>query len=322
MRRIALLLCVMVMAPLTAARAAILADQPYHIAYQGRLATEVTIDGKGPFHFLIDTASSRSLMFEHVRAALGLTRSSSPPLTIYGMNNIGEAMPVRASLGLGGETVRGLTLGVLPDASMLGGPDGILGTDFLSHYLVVLDRGAMRVKLLSPGSATARDFKGWTQARLVARRLKDFPIDFWYVQTRFNEHRLTALFDLGSAVTMLNWQAAEKLGIPESRFSALGPPPELLQDVLGKNAPAVKLDGVDIAVDGGRRWDGQFALIANAPVFDYFDLDEGPAAIIGLGLLGGNSLAIDFAGGHLYVGAPDADTSLAFGQPVSLSHFL
>ena len=51
------------------------AEQPYRIASYGRLVTEVYVNGQGPFTFLIDTASSRSLIFEHVRQKLGLARS-------------------------------------------------------------------------------------------------------------------------------------------------------------------------------------------------------------------------------------------------------
>lgn len=323
MRKLFLALLLALAAPGGAAQARILADQPYRIGYHDRLATDVYIDGKGPFNFLIDTASSRTLIFEHVRAALDLKQSQTSLLTIYGINDVGSAVPVRpGGVSVGGETVKGLTLGVLPDNNTVGEPDGILGTDFLSHYFVVLDRGAMRLKLLTPGSASARDFKGWSAADLTARPLKNFPIEFWYLDTRFNDRRLTALFDLGSAMTMLNWQAAEKLGVEQKRFAAFGPPPELLQDVLGKDAPAVKLYGLDVTVGGNKSWDRQDAMVADAPVFNYFDLDEKPAAIVGLGLLGGNSLAIDFAGGHLYVGPAGADTSLATGEPVPLSHFL
>ena len=42
--------------------------------------------------------------------------------------------------------------------------------------------------------------------------------------------------------------------------------------------------------------------MADAPVFDYFDLDEQAAAIVGPGLLRDTSLAIDFAGQRLYIG--------------------
>jgi len=276
------------------------AEQPYRIGFNGRIATDVYIDGKGPYNFLIDTASSRSLMFEHVRKELNLGQSQPQFLKIYGINDVGEAMPVKPkTLQVAGESVPGMVMGVLPDQGK--GPDGVLGTDFLSRYFVVLDRGAMRFRLLEPGSGSSRAFDDWTAATLTSRPFKNFDIRFWYLDTRFNDKKLSALFDLGAAMTMLNWQAAEKLGVHQSRFAANGPPPEILQDILGKSAPAVQLFGLDVRMYS-RQWNQQNAIVADAPVFDYFDLEEKPAAIVGLGLLGNNSLAIDFQGGKLFVG--------------------
>jgi predicted aspartyl protease len=283
------------------ARAALPAEQPYRIAYQGRLATDVYIDGQGPFNFLIDTASSRSLIFQHVQSRLGLAQSQPKLLTVYGINDVAQATPVKpGEVTVAGETMRDMTLAVLPDVG-INGPDGILGTDFLARYVVVLDRAAMRLKLLAPGADAARNYRNWTGMPLTPRRLKNLPVQFWYLKTSFNETRLTALFDLGAVMTMLNWQAAERLGIQQRRYMQYGPPPEELQDVLGKRAPALRVTGMTITLNG-RSWRDQFVMVADAPVFDYFDLDEHPAAIVGLDLLGANSLAIDFAAGRLYVG--------------------
>jgi hypothetical protein len=47
--------------PASQAWATLPAEQPYRIAHNGRLVTDVYIDGQGPFAFLIDSASSRSL---------------------------------------------------------------------------------------------------------------------------------------------------------------------------------------------------------------------------------------------------------------------
>lgn len=276
------------------------AEQPYRIGYHGRLVTDVYIDGKGPFAFLIDTASSRTLMFEHVRKALGLAQSQSRLLTVYGLNDVSQALPVRpGALAVAGENLSGLTLGVLPDDA--DSPDGVLGTDVLARYFVVLDRAGMRLRLLPPGSDSDREFITWSRAPLTARPLKNFDIRFWYLDARFNDRGIPALLDLGAAMTMLNWQAAERLGVRQQSYAAFGPPPAILQDVLGKKAPAVKLYGLDVALRG-RAWKNQFAMVADAPVFDYFDLEEKPAAIVGLDLLGDNSLAIDFQGGNLFVG--------------------
>jgi hypothetical protein len=275
------------------------AEQPYRIADSGRPVTDVYIDGKGPFTFLIDTASSRSLIFEHVRGALKLTQSQPGRLTVYGINDVADVMAVKpGELRVAGEAIRGLTLGVLPDSNM-SGLDGILGVDVLSRYFVVLDRRTMRVKLLAPGAESARPYAGWAEAQLTPHALKALPIQFWYLKTRFNDLHVTALFDLGADTTMINWEAAERLGLRRHNFTA--PPPALLQDVLGKDAPAVRLLDLDVGLPG-KSWEKQWAIVADAPAFSYFDLDEKPAAIVGPGLLRDNSLAIDFAGQRLFVG--------------------
>jgi hypothetical protein len=287
--------------PVSQAGATLPAEQPYRIAQHGRLVTDVYINGQGPFAFLIDSASSRSLIFEHVRKQLGLTQSQPALLTVYGINDVGNALPVKPGvLRVAGEEIRNLTLGVLPDSESAG-PDGVLGTDVLAKYFVVLDRGAMRIKFLPPGEDSARDFADWAQTSLVPRPLKNFPIQFWYLKTRFNDRTITSLFDLGAGTTMMNWEAAERLGLNRHSFATYGPPPLALQDVLGKRAPAVQLLGLEVRLSG-RYWSKQTAIASDAPIFGYFDLDEHPAAIVGPGLLSNNSLAIDFAGQRLFIG--------------------
>jgi len=250
MRRIGVLIALLtLLAPASPAWATLPAEQPYRISHHGRLATDVYINGQGPFAFLIDSASSRSLIFEHVRKQLGLTQSQPALLTVYGINDVANALPVRpASLRVAGEEIRNLTLGVLPDME-IAGPDGVLGTDVLANYFVVLDRGAMRIKFLPPGEDSARDYADWAQTALVPRPLKNFPIQFWYLKARFNDRTITSLFDLGAGTTMMNWDAAERLGLRRHSFS--GPPPLALQDVLGKRAPAVQLLDLEVRLFRG-----------------------------------------------------------------------
>ena len=61
------------------AKAALPAEQPYSFDRHGRLLTTVYLDGQGPFQFVIDSASSRSLMFEHVRQRLNLSPVPAGP---------------------------------------------------------------------------------------------------------------------------------------------------------------------------------------------------------------------------------------------------
>jgi predicted aspartyl protease len=288
------------------ARATLPAEQPYRIAPYGRLTTDVYVNGQGPFSFLIDTASSRTLIFEHVRQKLNLPQSQPDHLLVYGINDVAAALPVKPdSVSVAGEEIHGLTLAVLPDSEP-NEPDGVLGVDVLARYFVVLDRSTMRLKLLPPGSDSAKPYLDWAEAQLTSHALRNFPISFWYLGARFNEHRFTTLFDLGAGTTMMNWDAAEELGLHKRDFDHYGPPPDQLQDVLGKRSPAVRLMNLEVGLPG-KSWNKQLAIVADAPVFGYFDLEEKPAAIVGPGLLGDTSLAIDFAGGKLYLG-PTLDT--------------
>src|ERR1700752_2092634 len=75
--------------------AADLAKLPYRIGADGRVSTDVFLDGRGPYSFVLDTASSRTMLFEHLRQQLGLTPADTDMLKVYAMNNIGTAMPVK-----------------------------------------------------------------------------------------------------------------------------------------------------------------------------------------------------------------------------------
>ena len=281
--------------------AASAAEQPYRIADYGGLFTDVMIDGQGPFSFLIDTGASNSLMFEHVRQTLKLAQSQPRPLMVYGVNDVTSAVPVKpAALRIGSEQVRNLTMGVLPDRAA-GQGDGVLGLDILERYFVVLDRATMRLKLLTPGSAATSPYRDWTAVPITPRALKSMPIHFWYLSVRFNERRFTSLFDLGGGTTLLNWDAGNELGVRKKDFSRYGPPPEDLQDILGNTAPALRVMNIEMALPG-MIWSWQTAIVADAPAFGYFDLNQVPAAIVGPGLLHNTSLAIDFSAGRLYLG--------------------
>src|ERR1700759_2858313 len=124
------------------------ADLPYRIGGDGRVSTDVFVDGQGPFSFLLDTASSRTMLFDHLRQRLNLAPSEAGRLKVYAMNNIGTAVPVKPrELRLADQRVTGLTLGVLPDdvhpPEGVATADGILGMDALANYFLMMDHDAL-----------------------------------------------------------------------------------------------------------------------------------------------------------------------------------
>lgn len=293
----------LVLAALAApARATTLAgEQSYHIAYSDRLVTDVFVNGRGPFIFLIDTASSRTVIFEHVRKAIGLNYSSLDPITVYGLNDAISAHAAKPdTIHVAGIDVKGITMGILPDVAQRGDPDGVLGTDILARYFVVLDRKTMQFHLLDRDSAQARAYAGWSSVPLQLRPLKTLPVEFWFMTVKYNDHPVSTLLDLGAGLTLLNWDAANQMDVLKKNFTKYGPPPAEVRDVLGKVAPAVVVKGVAIRMPD-HAWYKQELLVSDAPVFDFLEMSERASAILGPGLLKDNSLAIDFQGGRLYL---------------------
>ena len=141
---------------------------------------------------------------------------------------------------------------------------------------------------------------------MTAEPLKNMSIRFWYLEASFNDHNFSSLFDLGASFTLINWSAAEVLGVHKRDYMAKAIPPDDLQDVLGKTSPAVRVDGVTVRLPG-KRWDNHLVVASDAPIFAYLNTEDRPAAIVGFNLFGNKSLAIDFAGGRLFIG-PEAKT--------------
>ncbi len=293
-------------------KADVVADLPYRIDADGRVSTDVFVNGKGPFSFIVDTASSRTMLFEHVREQLGLKASAPDQLKIYAMNSMGSATPVKPDeLRLDNARFTGLTMGVLPDdtrpvESTLT-TDGILGMDTLSRYVLVMDHDTLRLKLLDPGDPDGAVYRRWPSERLTPHHIKDSDITLWWLDAEFGGKSVTALLDMGSGITMINWNAAEKLGLSISRFSK-AKVPQTVRDALGTVEPVIVIAGLSISL-GRREFPVKTVIVANAAVFRYFAVDDRAAAIIGSALLRTNSLAIDFGRRRVYIGPTTIPTN-------------
>jgi len=301
-----LFLCFAAVEP-TRATAGALVDQSYDIGYGDRLTTKVFIDGKGPFDFLIDTASSRTIIYERARAQVGLVPVNNERIVVYGLNGVVNAPAVRlAELRISGERVRELTIAALPNP---GGdseePDGILGLDVLERYFIALDRPEQRLRLFPRASGAPEPYSRWPYVPLKHQKPKRFPFGFWYVDGQYAELErgttpAATLFDLGAGITIINWQTAYRFKLRKWQLTDRNPTEQQVRDGLGKESPVARLDGLWISI-GDRNWFIQPALIADAPVFGLLDIGGEPAAIIGPGLLKDESLAVDFENQRLYI---------------------
>jgi len=114
---------------------------PLTIDARGGIVVSVSVDGTGPFRFLLDTGSSRSIVADSLAHDLRApVVAKSEVVTTTGSD---MRLVVRlASVALAGARVAGVLAPVLPDAQLAAaGPDvrGVLGQDFLSAFNYTLD---------------------------------------------------------------------------------------------------------------------------------------------------------------------------------------
>jgi aspartyl protease len=106
----------------------------------GRPVVEVTIDGKGPYRFILDTGAHMTVIDEAVNEELSLPESESP---------MGPAVRIGA-LRFGEIAVQGLVAAVRPLHGLLQGdnaPRGVLSAASFPGYLLVLDFPGRRIAL-------------------------------------------------------------------------------------------------------------------------------------------------------------------------------
>jgi predicted aspartyl protease len=123
-------------------------DVPFTIGEDGLIAVAASVNGRGPFRFLLDTGSNRSAVSPRLAAELRLEPVAKTTLVTLGHQRAGDAARIE-SLTLGNLTVRDLRVPLLTDGELdaLGaGLDGVIGQDVLSDYNYTLDYRRSRLR--------------------------------------------------------------------------------------------------------------------------------------------------------------------------------
>ncbi|HYC06160.1 MAG TPA: retropepsin-like aspartic protease [Azospirillaceae bacterium] len=174
---------------------------------------------------------------------------------------------------------------------------GILGADVLSRYTVEVDLAGGRLVLHAPGRPPAPNGAAWAEAALTL-----VPSRVPVVQPRIGAIPVTAIIDTGARRTTINWTAAMALGLAPTVRNA-PPAPGGQADPLAPSLPkrqenrasAVAYSFLTLTL-GTAQWKNVTLTIADLPIFKELGLEEQPAAVIGMDLLGARRFVIDFAG--------------------------
>lgn len=129
-----------------------------------RMTVDVALQGKGPYRFLIDTGSQRTVVSTALAGNLGL--AAGPQVRVVGMAGEDRVPTAKVdTLGFGSRELYDLVVPLLENRHI--GADGILGTDSLQDQRVLLDSAHNTIAL-----GNARDLGGNNGYEIVVRARK------------------------------------------------------------------------------------------------------------------------------------------------------
>jgi hypothetical protein len=236
-----------------------------------RMTVEVHLNGRGPYHFLVDSGADSSAV------GLNIARDLSLPLgtkaILHGTTSSAEVDRVMVNeLSLGQSTIRDLEIPALREEDL--GGQGMIGIDALVHQRLMMDFEARVIKA-EDARTPAKFLDG--EIVVTARRRRG-----QLILTEVKAARLPveAVIDTGSEITIGNTALRKKLmpGNPHSfvtitAVGVTGVPMELQLARVGElQVGSILLRDVPMA-------------FADVAPFEMFGLSKEPAILLGTDLL-------------------------------------
>ena len=256
-----------------------------------RMAVPVSVNGQGPFYFVVDTGANRTSIAASLAARLGLPRG--PDVVVHGIVSA-ELTPTAQvdTLTVGPTRFRRMDMPLFSRNRL--GADGLLGVDALGAFRLVFEMAEGRLVMALSERTTA-----WGAGRASRLRRTGFVrgrqrfgqltvVDVWVEGVR-----VVAFVDSGSQYTIGNMALFEAVGArrPELAGSGLGVP---IIGVTGQRSrgQVATMRRIDL---GGRDLFDTPVIFADLHAFDIWGLTDRPALLLGADLIGRmRFVALDF----------------------------
>ena len=273
------------------------------IAYDGgnRLTLPVTLAGQGPFRFIVDTGSERTVLSRQLALRLGL--ASAGQARVVGMADAVMADLFRLEgIGLGQIALGGATVPVFEQGD-IGGP-GLIGINSLENHRLVIDFRAqtMDIRLSEPTRRRRADPEFDRDVIVVtARRLAGRMI---LSNATLGGRRIDIVIDTGAQSSVGNL-ALRRLSLRQPGQRRGGLVPGVLRSVTGQTL-AVEHGQIARITLAGVDFNDLPVAYADSPAFAVLGLLERPALLLGMDALSlFDRIAIDFTNRRVTFDLPD-----------------
>ncbi len=252
-----------------------------------RMTVPVLINGEGPFNFIIDTGSDRTVISTELADRLRLP--SSTKARVHAMSGAADVRMVKInSVQVATNKIRHVKAPALSKANL--GADGLLGVDSLENLRVSLDflTGQMYVAPSSAPEAPRPADAGDTIVVTARTRLGQLVM----VDADANNERLWVVVDTGAQNSIGNFQMRRML-LRQQKMQTLQP--VTMIDVLGRSTTADYTLVKSLRIGGVNIGNAAVAFVDAHP-FSLFGLKKRPAMMLGMeSLRAFRMVTIDFS---------------------------
>jgi predicted aspartyl protease len=166
--------------------------------------TDVKINGKGPYNFVVDTGASQTALSQKVARDLGLSVITSTIMHgVGGSGKVDSKIYRLDRLQIGEISVKDLPVGTFDDPLVSQLADGIIGTSMLADYVVTINYPDSRIELTHKPAATADAIPVWYFSNMLL------------LPTDINTQHGNLIVDTGAITTVLSLEMANAMGITE-----------------------------------------------------------------------------------------------------------
>ena len=247
-----------------------------------RLTVPVSIEGKGPFSFVVDTGAERTVLSEAIAAHLGLEADENVELiSIAGTTRVDTVYVPQMTMGK--KEYGGLIAPVLREEHI--GADGILGLDSLQNRRVLFDFVNDQLSVEDTGSASST--YNYREIVVKGRRRSGQLI---FTKASIAGIPVDVVIDTGGQVTIGNRALQRKL-----RARARDTGDENLLIAVTGDTLGVEMGRVADFRMAKARFQNMLVAFADAPPFERLNLNRKPAVLLGMDALSQfDKVAIDF----------------------------
>jgi predicted aspartyl protease len=251
----------------------------------GRIVAPVTINGQGPFYFMLDTGATSTVISAPAAQQLGLSRNAETMMWVHGVSGSAVFPSVRIdSLETGPLQFRDLRLPVLT-GSIMAGIDGILGMDGLQDKKITADFVHNNLTILESEGAPAALRYAVVRFDLISKRL---PI----VAATVGRIHAKAVIDTGGTHTLGN------LALLHALAQARGANLRLLRAAVVDATQTSQAGGLLLTPPinlGKVTVNDASVTFGNFSIFERWGLQREPALLIGMDVLGAlGEFSIDY----------------------------